>query len=104
MEQNENQYEEIDRTKVAFLIGGLLIILLAILLVIYLFTDRTNASTGEGEAVRITPERIQQISDDVSERVLNTLEADILAERIQKAVAEQLKGCLLYTSPSPRDP
>lgn len=103
MEQNENQYEEIDRTKVAFLIGGLLIILLAILLVIYLFTDRTNASTGEGEAVRITPERIQQISDDVSERVLNTLEADILAERIQKAVAEQLKGDKIYELLSDED-
>lgn len=103
MEQNENQYEEIDRTKIAFLIGGLLIILLAILLVIYLFTDRTNASTGEGEAVRITPERIQQISDDVSERVLNTLEADILAERIQKAVAEQLKGDKIYELLSDED-
>lgn len=96
MEQNENQYEEIDRTKIAFLIGGLLIILAAILLVIYLFSDRTDASTGEGEAVRITPEKIQQISDDVSERVLKTLEADILAERIQKAVAEQLKGENIY--------
>lgn len=103
MEQNENQYEEIDRTKIAFLIGGLLIILLAILLVIYLFTDRTNASTGEGEAVRITPERIQQISDDVSERALNTLEADILAERIQKAVAEQLKGDKIYELLSDED-
>ncbi|KAI4452449.1 hypothetical protein C823_007033 [Eubacterium plexicaudatum ASF492] len=96
MEQNENQYEQLDRTKIAFLIGGLLIILAAIILVIWLFTDRTNASTGEGEAVRITPDRIREISADVSEQVLDTLETEILADRIQKAVSEQLKGEKIY--------
>lgn len=96
MEQNENQNDEIDRRKVAFLIGGLLVILAAILLVLYLFVDRTRASAGDGEAIRITPERIEQISDDVSDRVLDTLSTDLLADRIRKAVSEQLKGEKLY--------
>ncbi|MDE7311348.1 MAG: hypothetical protein K2N87_06980 [Eubacterium sp.] len=96
MEQNENQYEEPDRTKAAFLIGGLLVILAAVILVIYLFTDRTRASTGEGEAVRITPERIEQISDEVSEQVLDTLRTDILAGRIQDAVQKELSSEKLY--------
>lgn len=96
MEQNENQYEEIDRKKAAFFIGALLVIVAALIFVLYLFTDRTKASTGEGEAVRITPERITQISDDVSDRVLDTLNKEILADRIQKAVAEQLKGETIY--------
>jgi len=96
MEQNENQYDEIDRRKAAFLIGGLLVILAAILLVLYLFADRTRASTGDGEAVRITPERIEQISDDVSDRVLDTLSTDLLTDRIKKAVSEQLKGEKIY--------
>lgn len=96
MEQNENQYDEVDRRKAAFLIGGLVIILAAILLVLYLFADRTRASTGDGEAIRITPERIEQISDDVSDRVLDTLSTDLLEERIRKAVSEQLKGEKIY--------
>ena len=96
MEQNENQYDEIDRRKAAFLIGGLLVILAAILLVLWLFADRTRASSGDEEAIRITPERIEQISDDVSDRVLDTLSTDLLADRIQKAVSEQLKGEKIY--------
>lgn len=96
MEQNENQYGDSRCRKIAFLAGGLLIILAAAMLVIYLFTDRTRASTGEGEAVRITPERIEQISDDVSKRVLDTLSTDILADRIRHAVSEELKGDKIY--------
>lgn len=96
MEQNETQYDENDRRKIAFLIGGLLIILAALLLVIYLFTDRTNASTGTGEAIQITPERIERISNDVSERVLDTLSTDILADRIQDAVAKELSKDKIY--------
>lgn len=98
MEQNENQYDEmeIDRRKAAFLIGGLLVILAAVILVIYLFTDRTRASTGEGEAVRITPERIQQIADDVSDRVLDTMCTDILSDQIQKAVSKELTKEKIY--------
>lgn len=96
MEQNENQYDEVDRRKAAFLIGGLVVILAAILLVLYLFADRTRASTGDGEAIRITPERIEQISDDVSNRVLDTLSTDLLEDRIRKAVSEQLKGEKIY--------
>ncbi len=96
MEQNENQYEEIDRKKVAFLIGAILVIAAALLLAVYLFTDATKASTGEGEAVAITPERIIQISDEVTDRVLDTLNKDILADRIHKAVEEQLKGETIY--------
>lgn len=96
MEQNENQYEETDRRKAAFLVAGCVIILAAALLVIYLFADRTKASTGEGEAVRITPERIEQISDDVSGRVLDTLSTDILAGRIQDAVEKELSSEKLY--------
>lgn len=98
MEQNENQYDETetDRRKAAFLIGGLLVILSAVILVIYLFTDRTRASTGEGEAVRITPERIQQIADDVSDRVLDTMCTDILSDQIQKAVSKELTKEKIY--------
>lgn len=96
MEQNENQYDEMDRRKVAFLIGGLAVILAAILLVLYLFADRTRASTGDGEAIQITPERIEEISNDVSDRVLDTLSTDLLADRIREAVSEQLKGEKLY--------
>ncbi len=100
MEQNENQYDEIaeiDRKKVIlFLIGGLAVILAAVILVIYLFADRTKASTGEGEAIRITPERVQQISDDVSKQVLDTLRRNVLTDQIHKAVSEQLKGEKIY--------
>lgn len=98
MEQNENQFDETetDRRKAAFLIGGLLVILAAVILVIYLFTDRTRASTGEGEAVRITPERIQQIADDVSDRVLDTMCTDILSDQIQKAVSKELTKEKIY--------
>ncbi|MCI8890889.1 MAG: hypothetical protein HFH34_05995 [Eubacterium sp.] len=96
MEQNENQYEEPDRRKIAFLIGGLLVILAALLLVIYLFTDRTNASTGEGDAIRITPERIERISDDVSQRVLDTLSTDLLTDRIRDAVTKELSKDKIY--------
>ena len=97
MEQNETQYDEMDRRKVAlFLIGGLLVILAAVILVICLFADRTKASTGEGEAIRITPERVQQISDDVSKQVLDNLRRSVLTEQIQKAVSEQLKGEKIY--------
>ena len=96
MEQNENQYEEPDRRKIAFLIGGLLVILAALLLVIYLFTDRTNASTGEGDAIRITPDRIERISDDVSQRVLDTLSTDLLTDRIRDAVTKELSKDKIY--------
>lgn len=89
--QNENEYEELDRRKLAFLIGGLLVILAAIILVIYLFTDRTKASTGDGDAIRITPDGIERISKEVSERALDILGTDILAARIQEAVSEELK-------------
>ncbi len=96
MEQNENQYDEPDRRKIAFLIGGILVILAALLLVIYLFTDRTNASTGEGEAIRITPDRIERISDDVSQRVLDTLSTDLLTDRIRDAVTKELSKDKIY--------
>lgn len=96
MEQNENQYEDSRRRKLAFLAGGILVILAAILLVFWLFADRTTASTGEGEAVRITPDRIEQISEAVTERVLDTLSTDILADRIRKAASDELKGEKIY--------
>lgn len=99
MEQNENQenqYEEIDRRKAAFLIGGILVILAALMLIIFLFTDRTKASTGEGNAIRITPDRIERISDDVSEQVLNKLSTEILADRIQEAVQKELSKDRIY--------
>jgi len=98
MEQNENQYDESDRRKIAFLIGGAVIILAAVLLVIYLFADRTKASIeeGEGQAIRITPERIEKIADDVSGQVLDTLSTDILAGRIQDAVEKELSNEKLY--------
>ncbi|MDE6970935.1 MAG: hypothetical protein K2P69_14435, partial [Eubacterium sp.] len=41
-------------------------------------------------------ERIIQISDEVTDRVLDTLNKDILADRIHKAVEEQLKGETIY--------
>lgn len=96
MEQNENQYEESERRKAAFLIGGFLVILAAVILVIYLFASRTRASTGEGEAVRITPERIEQISDKVSEQVLDTLGTEIVAGRVRDAVEKELSSDKLY--------
>lgn len=96
MEQNENQFDDIDRRKLAFLIGGILVILLAVILVIYLFTDKTKASTGDGDAVLITPDRIQRISDDVSKQVLDTLGTDVLADMVGESVLKELTRDKIY--------
>lgn len=94
--ENENQYENTDRRKIAFLAAGFLVILTAVLLAFWLFKDRTNASTGEGESVRITPERIERISNDVSEQVLDTLRKDILAKMVGEAAAKELTKDKIY--------
>lgn len=107
MEHNENQKANqkkkqkqqpgnIDRKNLAFLAGGILIMAAAVILAVYLFTDKTNASTETGDAVKITPDRIEQISDEVSEQVLKTLSADILADMVGAAVSEELSKDKIY--------
>ena len=97
--ENENQYEDyeaINRKKSAFLLAGVLVILAAVILAFWLFSDKTNASTGEGESIRITPDRIEQISNDVSEQVLDTLRTDILSDMIGDAVTKELTKDKIY--------
>ena len=97
--ENENQYEDyeaINRKKAAFLLAGVLVILAAVILAFWLFSDKTNASTGEGESIRITPDRIEQISNDVSEQVLDTLRTDILSDMIGDAVTKELTKDKIY--------
>lgn len=96
MQQNENQYDTIDRRKIALLIIAVFVILAALILAIYLFTDRTDASTDEGGAVIITPDRIEQISDTVSDQVLDTLSKDILADMIRESISSQLQDGKIY--------
>lgn len=94
--QNENQYDDAGRKKIMFLAAGILVVLAAVILAFWLFTDRTDASAGNGEAVRITPERIERISSDVSEQVLDTLRADILADMVGDAVTKELTKEKIY--------
>lgn len=96
MQENENQYGGIDRRKVVLLVVGIFVILAAIVIVIYLFTDKTKASTGTGGTAMISPDRIEQISDDVSKQVLDTLCADILTDMIKDSVAEELTEDKIY--------
>ncbi len=109
MQQNANQNDRgceeglIDRRKAAFLIGGILVVLAAILIAVSIFTDQTNASTGFGGTAVITPDRIEQISGEVSEEVMETLSADVLADMIEQSVAEELTGEKLQQIFSERD-
>lgn len=96
MEQNDNQYTKVDRRKMFFVISAICIILAAFILVLYLFANRTKASTGDGEAIRITPQRIEQISDEVGERVLQTLCGDILTDMIGSSVSKELSKEKIY--------
>ncbi len=96
MQQNRNQYHDIDRRKILFLVAAAFVILVAILIVVYLFTDRTNASTGYGDALYITPERIEQISDEVGDSVLDTLSTDVLADLVSNSVAQELTKEKIY--------
>lgn len=94
--QNENQYDDAGRKKIMFLAAGILVVLAAVILAFWLFTDRADASDGNGEAVRITPDRIERISSDVSEQVLDTLRADILADMVGDAVTKELTKEKIY--------
>lgn len=98
MEQNGNQDKDKiqGRRKMMFLAAGIIVILLAIFLAFLLFTDRTDASTGEGDAILIAPDRIQRISDDVSKHVLDTLSKDILADMISESAARELTKDKIY--------
>ena len=96
MQENENQEERmeeastVDPKKAAILIGGVVAVLLAVFTAMYLFTDKTKASSGAGGMAVITPDRIEKISDEVSEQVLDTLGTDILTDLISKSVTEEL--------------
>ena len=94
-EQNDDRDEDAGRrTKTVFAAAAVLVILLALLLAVYFFTDRTDASTGEGEAIRVTPEHMEQISNEVSKRVLDTLGTEVLADMAGEAIAKELAGQL----------
>ena len=96
MQQNENQYDTMDRRKKVLLLIAGLVILAAVILAVYLFTDQTDASTDEGGAVIITPDHIEQISDTVSDQVLDTLSKDILADMIRESISSQLQDGKIY--------
>ncbi len=96
MQQNENQYDTMDRRKKVLLFIAGLVILAAVILAVYLFTDQTDASTDEGGAVIITPDHIEQISDTVSDQVLDTLSKDILADMIRESISSQLQDGKIY--------
>ena len=97
MPQQEQEYEygEIDSRKVVLAILALLVIVAAVIIVVYLFTDRTNASTGTGTAV-IAPERIKQISDEISDDVLDTIRAEVLADMVAQSVEQELTSEKIY--------
>ncbi len=96
MQQKENQdgrmdeVDTLDRKKAAILIGGILAAALAVFIAVYLFTDKTRASSDVGGMAVITPDRIEQISDEVGEQVLDTLSADILTDIVHKSIEEEL--------------
>lgn len=96
MQQNENQHDNEERRKKTLVIIGILVVLAAIILVIALLADRTDASTDDGEAVLITPDHIEQISDEVSDQVLDTISQDVLADFIRQAITEELTEGTLY--------
>lgn len=96
MQQNENQHDNEERRKKTLVIIGILVVLAAIILVIALLADRTDASTDDGEAVLITPDHIEQISDEVSDQVLDTISQDVLADLIRQAITEELTEGTLY--------
>lgn len=87
---SEDAAESADRKRIVLLIGGVLTIMLAIFIAVYLLRDRTKAAAGAGGAVVITPDRIGQISDEVSGQVMDTLSADVLADMVSKSAAEEL--------------
>ena len=99
MQQNENQYDTMDRRKKVLLLIAGLVILAAVILAVYLFTDQTDASTDEGGAVIITPDHIEQISDTVSDQVLDTLSKDILADMIRESISSQLQDGKILRAP-----
>ncbi len=96
MQQNENQHDNEERRKKTLVIIGILVVLAAIIFVIALLADRTDASTDDGEAVLITPDHIEQISDEVSDHVLDTISQDVLADFIRQAITEELTEGTLY--------
>lgn len=97
MQQQECEYEygEIDRRKVALAVLALLVIVAAIIIAIYLFTDKTKASTGIGTAA-IAPERIKQISDEISGDILDTIRTEILADMVSQSVEKELTAEKIY--------
>lgn len=98
MQENENQYsrDALGRRKAVLLIAGILIVLAAICIVVFLFRDKTKASTGTGGTAVIAPDRIGQISDEVSEQVLDTLLAGILTDMVKNSVKEELTENKIY--------
>lgn len=96
MQQEEFEYGEIDRKKVAFVAIGVIVVLIAVLLAVYLFTDKTNASTDGGGVAVISPERVEQISEEVSGQVLEKLRTEILAELISQSMEEELSADRIY--------
>ena len=94
-QEGEYEYGEIDKKKVAFAVLALFAVLAAVVAVIYLCTDKTKASTEVGTAV-ISPERIQQISDEISEDVLDTIRTEILADMVSQSVEKELTGERIY--------
>lgn len=107
MQHRQYQYGGIDYRKALFLAAGVLVIIAAIVVAIIMLTDKTNASTGDG-SIFITPQRIEQISDDVGEQVLDTLRKDILTKMVEKSVTEKLtkdrlKEALADDYPKPAD-
>ncbi len=95
MRQNNNQYNLTGRRKTMFLAAGILVILAALIIVVFLFRDRTNASTGNGD-VSITGERMEQIADDVGDRVMDSLKKDVLADLVRETAAKELTKEKIY--------
>ncbi len=95
MQEYEDQYGEIDYRKVAVLVAGVLLALAAIIITVCLFVKRTDAST-EKEIVALTPERIEEISDEVGDRVLDTLSTGVLADMVARSVKEEVSGEKIY--------
>lgn len=98
MQENENQYGQdvAGRRKVILIITGILMLLAAVCIVIFLLRDKTKASTGTGGTAVIAPDRIGQISDEVSEQVLDTLLAGILTDMVKNSVKEELTEDKIY--------
>ncbi len=96
MQQEEFEYGEIDRKKVALVVIGIVIALLAVFLAVYLFTDRTDAAIGGSNVAVIAPERIEQISEEVSGQVLEKLRTEILAQLVSQSIEEELSADRVY--------